>query len=126
MPMTPGKTTTLRILHGLLNADAGQAILLGGDPSAAPWNCTAPAPSGWTGPVAGLGRLEPAACPHPAAHRGSRRSVRPGGRSCRDRRSEQDQGPGRPGRVGLAFLIAAEDTRPQFEQAPTRGMENRS
>ena len=29
--------------------------------------------------------------------------------SCRDGRSEQDQGPGRPGRIGLVFLIAGDD-----------------
>src|ERR687891_2751637 len=31
-PNGSGKTTTLRVLLGLLRADAGQAVLLGGDP----------------------------------------------------------------------------------------------
>jgi hypothetical protein len=33
---------------------------------------------------------------------------------CRDQGSEQDQGPGRPGRIGLAFLIAGDDSRPRI------------
>lgn len=77
----------------------------------------------------GRDRLESSACQRPAARPQPRAACVLAACSCRNRRPvpTETKGPGRPGRIGLAFLIAGEDSRPRFEQArPARCREDPS